>query len=64
MAVINIVLVTFNRPYFLKRAINSILLQSSREFNLIIFDNGSDIETDDVIKSFKDKRIITIKNKI
>ena len=64
MASINIVLITYNRPLFLEKAINSILAQTFGRFNLIILNNGSEIETDEVINSFTDKRITTIKNKM
>lgn len=64
MGVINIILVTYNRPKFLKKAISSILAQTFEKFNLIILNNGSEIETDEVIKSFKDRRITNIKNNI
>jgi len=64
MAIIDIILITFNRPNYLDKAIKSILAQSFRNFNLIIFDNGSDIETYEVIKSFKDKRITIVRNEI
>ena len=61
MGVINIILVTYNRPKFLKKAISSILAQTFDKFNLIILNNGSEIETDEVIRSFKDRRITNIK---
>ena len=64
MEVINIILVTYNRPKYLKKSISSILAQTFEKFNLIILNNGSEVETDEVISSFTDKRIITIKNKI
>jgi len=64
MKVINIILITYNRPQYLKKAISAILAQTFERFNLIILNNGSEIETDEVINSFTDKRITTIKNKI
>lgn len=64
MGVINIILVTYNRPKFLKKAVISILAQTFKEFNLIILNNGSEVETDQVIRLFKDRRITTVKNNI
>lgn len=64
MGVINIILVTYNRPKFLKKAITSILAQTFDKFNLIILNNGSEVETDEVIRLFKDRRIATVKNSI
>ena len=61
---ISIVLVTFNRPNYLKECINSILSQSFKQFELFILDNGSDYSTNDIINQFSDKRIKYIRNKI
>lgn len=62
MALINIVLLTYNRPFFLKKAVNSIISQTFTKFNLIILDNGSDSKTKKVLKSFHDNRITIIHN--
>ncbi len=64
MAKINIVLVTYNRPLYLKQAIDSILNQSYTNFNLIILDNGSDSETKKILNTFNDSRIRIETNKL
>jgi len=63
MALINVVLSTYNRPFFLLEALNAILNQSFSDFNLYILDNGSDVETKNILRSLKDKRIKIIENK-
>lgn len=58
---ISVVLSTFNREERLKRAIDSILGQSFKDFELIIVDDASPDGTEDVVKSYDDKRIVYIK---
>ena len=58
------VLTTFNRPKFLKLAIDSIIGQSYRRFKLIILDNGSEDETSRLIMSYNDQRIEYVRNNI
>jgi len=58
---------TFNRAKILKnRAINSVLKQSYKNFEYIIVSDGSTDNTEQIVKSFKDKRIkfFKIKRKI
>ncbi|MDA8993600.1 glycosyltransferase family 2 protein, partial [Flavobacteriaceae bacterium] len=62
MALINVVLTTYNRPSFLLEALKAILNQSFSDFKLYILDNGSDIRTKTILRSLKDKRIQTIEN--
>ena len=60
---ISVVLPTYNRPEFIVLSIRSILNQTYRNFELIILDDASTDNTEEVVTSFKDKRIIFIKNK-
>ena len=64
MVKINIVLVTYNRPFYLRQAIDSILNQSYTNFNLIILDNGSDSETKKILSTLNDSRIRIVTNKL
>jgi glycosyltransferase involved in cell wall biosynthesis len=59
---ISIIMATYNRADYLPRAVNSVLNQSCRNFELIIIDDGSTDNTEEVVKSFKDTRIKFIKN--
>ncbi len=54
---VSIVIPTYNRASDLKRAIRSVVDQTYREFELIIVDNHSTDDTDEVVHSFGDKRI-------
>ena len=54
---IAISIITHNRPNYLKESIDSILNQSFDDFDLFILDNGSSIETLELINSYDDARI-------
>lgn len=54
---VSIILPTFNRADWIKKAINSIILQSHNNWELIVWDDGSTDQTEIVVKSFHDKRI-------
>lgn len=54
---ISVVMPTFNREMFLREAIQSVLDQTFRDFELIIIDDGSTDGTKDVVNSFPDHRI-------
>jgi len=59
---VSILLPSFNRAHLLYRAIKSILSQTFQDFELIIVDDGSSDNTEEVVKSFKDSRIIYIRH--
>lgn len=61
---ITVALTTYNRPEYLKNAIESILLQTFTEFEFLILDNGSESETEELIKTYTDRRIKYVRNKI
>lgn len=54
---ISVIIPTYNRAGFLKRAVSSVLAQSFREIELIIVDDGSTDETRQVLQSFNEKRL-------
>lgn len=56
----SIIVPTYNRENLLKRAIDSILSQTFRDFELIIIDDGSTDNTKEVVETYKDDRIIYI----
>ena len=53
----SIILPTYNQSDFLKKSINSILSQTFQNWELLIIDNNSTDNTDNVIQSFQDNRI-------
>lgn len=59
----SVIIPTFNRSNFLKKAIISVLNQKGVSFELIVSDNCSTDSTQKVVKAFKDKRIRYIRNR-
>lgn len=59
----SVIIPTFNRAKFIKKAIDSILNQTFQNFEIIIIDDASTDDTEEIVKSIKDERIIYVKNK-
>jgi len=59
---VSIVMPTYNRAIsFLKDAISSVLSQGFSDFELIIIDDASTDNTESLVQSFNDKRIVYVK---
>ena len=58
---VSIIIPTYNRGYIIERAIQSILRQTYEAFELLIIDDGSDDDTQEVVKNISDERIRYIK---
>lgn len=56
------ILCYYNEKKYLKDAINSILNQSYKNWELILIDDGSTDGSGDIAKSFKDDRIVHVSN--
>jgi glycosyltransferase involved in cell wall biosynthesis len=54
---VSIILPTFNRANYLERSIKSILNQTYTNFELIIIDDGSTDNTDEILNGFNEDRI-------
>jgi len=63
MGIVSIIIPTYNRANVLGRAVNSVLLQTHKAFELIIVDDGSPDNTEEVVKSFGDERLRYIRHK-
>ncbi|MDL1971071.1 MAG: glycosyltransferase family 2 protein [Candidatus Desulfofervidaceae bacterium] len=55
MVKVSVIIPTYNRAHFLKEAINSVLAQTYKDYELIIVDDGSQDETAQIVKSDQDK---------
>ncbi|MGY0287368.1 MAG: glycosyltransferase family 2 protein [Candidatus Methanodesulfokora washburnensis] len=62
-SLISVILPTYNRARLLRRAIQSILNQTYQNFEIIVVDDCSNDNTEEVVKSFCDKRIRYIRNR-
>ena len=60
---LTVALLTYNRAHFLKYAIDGILNQTYKDFELMILDNASTDKTEEVVRGFADPRIIYIKHR-
>lgn len=58
---ISVVIPTYNRAKDLKRALISVISQSYQNWEVIIIDNNSSDNTDEIIRDFADQRIFTYK---
>jgi glycosyltransferase involved in cell wall biosynthesis len=58
--VVSVIIPTYNRADVIGRSIKSVLSQTYPDFELIIIDDGSTDNTEEVVKSFNDPRIYFI----
>ena len=60
--VVSVLITTYNRSRLLKRAIESVLMQDFRDFELVVIDDCSPDDTSAVVASFNEPRIRYIRN--
>lgn len=64
MPKVSVILPTYNRAHLLGRAIRSVLDQTYQDFELIVIDDGSTDNTNEVVKSFNEPRIRYIRQEL
>ena len=60
---VSIVMNCFNGEKFLKKSVQSVIMQSFKNWELIFFDNRSTDKSLKIVKNFNDKRIKIVKSK-
>jgi glycosyltransferase involved in cell wall biosynthesis len=58
---VSVIIPTYNRANLVGKAIKSVLSQTYQDFEIIVIDDGSTDNTEEVIRSFKDKKVKYIK---
>jgi glycosyltransferase involved in cell wall biosynthesis len=61
---VSVLITVFNSAHYLREAIDSILSQSFKDFELIILNDGSTDESRSIIQSYDDERIKIIDNRV
>lgn len=61
---VSVIIPTYNREHLISNSIQSVLAQTYKDFELIIVDDGSSDNTEEVVLSFKDERIRFIKQPV
>ncbi|HBH61299.1 MAG TPA: family 2 glycosyl transferase [Nitrospiraceae bacterium] len=59
---VTIAIPTYNRSGLLKTALKSALDQEYNDYNILVLDNASTDDTEDVVRSFTDSRITYVRN--
>ena len=57
---ISVVIPLYNKQYYIRKAIESVLIQTNPCFELIVVDDGSTDQSADIVNSFEDHRILLI----
>ena len=60
---VSVIIPTYNRAYCINKSIQSVLDQTYKNIELLVIDDCSDDNTEEVIKQFNDNRIRYIKLK-
>lgn len=61
---VSVVIPTYNRGHLISRSINSVLNQTYEDYEIIVVDDGSNDNTEQVVNQLNKKNIIYIKNEV
>lgn len=61
---VSVIICTYKRPQLIKRAVQRVLDQTFKDFEIVIIDDSPDDETEKATKSFNDQRIKYTRNKV
>ena len=61
---VSVLMPTYNRAHYIREALSSVLMQSYKNFELIILDDGSTDDTEKVVIEFNDSRIKYVKDSV
>ncbi len=62
-SLVSIIIPTYNRANLVQRAIKSVLTQTYKNIEIIVVDDGSEDNTEEIVREFNDERIKYIRNK-
>ncbi len=60
---VSIIIPTYNRAHLINRAIKSVLSQTLQNFEIIVVDDNSNDNVEEIVKGFNDERIIYVLHK-
>jgi glycosyltransferase involved in cell wall biosynthesis len=61
---VSVIMTSYNHAKYLRQAIESVLAQTFRDFELIIWDDGSADDSWQIINSYSDPRILAFRNEV